>query len=324
MTPALFWTLVLAAGLLCAVLVGARRLHRRLTDSSDAAEGLSFTEGLAAVRDRVASSRPVNLGSWPETLAGQALRAARPVPGGRVPATAYQVRCGAALYGAAAPYAEELETAFVEVLRDCSSPGDLPARVRVRFVYDETLRAEAYRMDMEFPHESPTTAPSGTVLYIPPARDPEPQQAEPEAADAVAEAPRSWWTLVLPDGSRHGLPAEGTTLVGADGSCDVVVREEHVSGRHLRLTVAQDRLELRDGAVVDQGDGRGHVRPSTNGTFLRGHPISTARLSADAEPVALRLGPVAELRVEYGDPGATEPMLAEVVTLSSAHVAGRQ
>jgi pSer/pThr/pTyr-binding forkhead associated (FHA) protein len=87
---------------------------------------------------------------------------------------------------------------------------------------------------------------------------------------------RSRLVPATPSGLLDALACDGPTVIGRSRSCDLVLRDDSVSRRHLMLTVSDDHV-----MVTDLG--------STNGTLLNGRWI----IQAEARPGdVLQLGEI--------------------------------
>jgi DNA-binding winged helix-turn-helix (wHTH) protein len=76
--------------------------------------------------------------------------------------------------------------------------------------------------------------------------------------------------------------SRGDNLVGRDASCAVWIDESGVSRRHARIRVPADSVSASEDATVEDLN-------STNGTFLRGQPVSGAVRLHDGD--TLGVGP---------------------------------
>ncbi len=83
-------------------------------------------------------------------------------------------------------------------------------------------------------------------------------------------------TMVMTGLSTQSLAAIGTRpiVLGADGSCDIVLTDATVSRKHAEIQVTADGILVRD-------------LGSTNGTFVRGMRVETAVLTTES---SVRLG----------------------------------
>ena len=83
------------------------------------------------------------------------------------------------------------------------------------------------------------------------------QQAAVQAARQVPPVKLSF------EGMEHGLSfSQLEVIIGRSSSCDILLEDKTVSGRHARLAYHHGQWWLEDLA-------------STNGTFLNGEPVST-------------------------------------------------
>ncbi|MGH3916696.1 MAG: FhaA domain-containing protein [Pseudonocardiaceae bacterium] len=272
-----FWTITLVVGLLVGVVVAARRLGPLVIA---AAGGLRsrVVSTWDTVRDGVTAVRGVNLEAWPDVLVEQAIRKARPVPGGRVLPLRYRIRCGTELYHEASPHADRITSAFVESLRELAQDSGWEWRQpRMDIELDETVHPRNYRVDMIFPGGSPSAPKSSTTLFDPEPEVPTPAPAAPRARRA------SNWMLRLPDGRRHVVPLDTTVTIGFDARCDVVLNSKYVSKVNTTVTTQGPDLVVRDGNPWN-GD------RSTNGTLVNGHRVSVFTLKPDVGEVTVVVG----------------------------------
>jgi hypothetical protein len=87
--------------------------------------------------------------------------------------------------------------------------------------------------------------------------------------------------LLTFEGLEHGLSfAQLEVIIGRSSSCDILLEDKTVSGRHARLSYHHGQWWLEDLA-------------STNGTFLNGEPVNTAVVLTNGDQI--RCGQVAGL-----------------------------
>jgi len=275
-----FWTIALVVGLLVGVVVAVRWLRPWVTAAGSGLRS-RVVSTWDRMRDGVTAVRGVNLEVWPDVLVEQAVRKARPVPGGRVLPLRYQIRCGAELYHEASPHVEGINSAFVELLRKVAEDsGWVWRKPRVDIELDETVHPRGYRVDMIFPGGSPGAPKSRTTLFDP---EPEVQTPAPAAPAAPRERLASNWVLRLPDGRRHVVPLDTTVTIGSEVGCDVVLASKYVSRVNTTVTAQGPDLVVRD------GNPRRDLR-STNGTLVNGHRVSVFTLTPDVSEVTVVLG----------------------------------
>jgi len=101
------------------------------------------------------------------------------------------------------------------------------------------------------------------------------------------------------------LPRQGGVLLGRDASCDLVLEDERVSGRHARVEAHGDGWQVKD---LD----------SANGTFVNGEDVAEKVLAPGDE---LELGDVV-LRLEVAGVAAPAPLRVPGVTVHASVRAG--
>ncbi len=92
-------------------------------------------------------------------------------------------------------------------------------------------------------------------------------RVESECAAGGGGRIKSWWAVEGPEEEKHICTREVRLLTGRDFSCDIPMRDQEVSRRHLMLS--------HDGEswwVIDLN--------SKNGTMINGRKINCARLEA--------------------------------------------
>ncbi len=90
-------------------------------------------------------------------------------------------------------------------------------------------------------------------------------------SDALGPARADGWQLVVVEGPDRGraAPLDAPRVVGTDPSCDLVLTDDRVSRRHVRVTPAEGGVEVED-------------LESKNGTLLEGSRVERARVGPGA------------------------------------------
>jgi uncharacterized RDD family membrane protein YckC len=113
-------------------------------------------------------------------------------------------------------------------------------------------------------------------------------ETRPTAPTRIGHAAAPAIVVAEPSGTVHRLVLAGETIIGREGT-DVVVDDEQVSRRHLRLAPTGDGVLLED-------------LGSSNGTWVNGRRIDSPVVVAEGDRVAIGESTIA---VEDFDPAAT-------------------
>jgi hypothetical protein len=118
---------------------------------------------------------------------------------------------------------------------------------------------------------APRDGASGDIPDLDPAESPPPSHAPVRQTLDLAPAPVAVLRSVSKPSEEHPL-RPGTTEVGAGGAAELLIDRPAVSGRHARIDLRRGAGGAWEVEVTDHG--------STNGTFVNGKRVSSARLKA--------------------------------------------
>lgn len=205
----------------------------------------------------------------------------------------YQVDLSRGDHERLAPYALTLADELAQLLREHADQQgySFVGPVRVALAEADDLGTGAFRITSRVeagddvpaagppaqpPRATPPPEPAPPPAPTPAPAAPPPKPATPPApaedTTALPRPPRTYGSLLLPDGSTVTVTAEPIVL-GRGAEADVRLAEPSVSRRHAEVRVEQDQVVLED-------------LGSTNGTTINGRRADHSRL-ADGDRIAL-------------------------------------